>query len=270
MTGHPSVAGAAEAEGAGTEDAPCFLSMTTPRPAALRWPTRRGLDDVQPILHRYWRDETTEVGSQRTGLEVGEPRGARHEPGGSAKSLPSGAVIAPVGGFHRCLAGRIAVQVASCTSGAPRLPGGRARHRGALAAGRSAVHLPGLRGGGARGRALRRRALDLDGDRVRGLPLSLGGSRHLRSRRDLPPAGRSLRVAATARRGAGPPPVGRPAPRGRERYGFAFRTRSSAMAGNQAPAAGSMMPHSGSIVDPAAPRPRAHSPSDSPGIFTQR
>ena len=46
-------------------------------------------------------------------------------------------------------------------------------------------------------------------------------------------------------------------------------TRSRAICGNQAPAAGSAMPpHSGSVVEPVTPR--LHDPSDAPGILIQR
>lgn len=54
------------------------------------------------------------------------------------------------------------------------------------------------------------------------------------------------------------------------RGGSALRASSSAISGNQSPAAGSTIPHSGSTVSPAGPSPRVHSPSDSPGILTQR
>src|SRR5262249_43951984 len=53
-------------------------------------------------------------------------------------------------------------------------------------------------------------------------------------------------------------------------HGLALCTKSSAISGNHWPAAGSMMPHSGSTVEPPGPRPRVHSPSDSPGILIHR
>ena len=68
------------------------------------------------------------------------------------------------------------------------------------------------------------------------------------------------------RLGRGPAPAG---PHGLS-GGSALAANSRAISGNQSPAPGSIIPHSGSTVSPAGPRPRVHSPSDSPGVLTHR